>query len=126
MLNTLNASGLPPHALHLKIGALVILLRNLELSKLCNGTLIVVKKLFSHVMRLQFLKERHERTGIQIKDTTHSIRFGNTHCFAKFPLTFCFAMSVSNGQLCVGSIRVGSKSNLFAGKTEDTLYREVF
>jgi hypothetical protein len=38
-INTLTPKGLPPHVLNLKIGCLVILLRNLDpANELCNGT----------------------------------------------------------------------------------------
>jgi len=42
-LQQLNASGLPPTLLCLKVGSLVILLRNLDLGEeLCNGTRMTV------------------------------------------------------------------------------------
>ena len=45
-LNTLNFNGFPPHKLELKVGAAIILLRNLCPSKgLCNGTRLIVKSL---------------------------------------------------------------------------------
>ncbi|XP_046683580.1 uncharacterized protein LOC124369583 [Homalodisca vitripennis] len=37
-LNSLKSSGLPPHKIVLKVGCPVILLRNLNPPKLCNGT----------------------------------------------------------------------------------------
>ncbi len=45
-LNTLNTNNFPPHRLKLKIGAPVMLLRNLNQSLgLCNGTRIIITQL---------------------------------------------------------------------------------
>jgi len=43
-LNTLTPNGLPPHVLKLKIGCLVILLRNIDPTNgLCNGTRLIIR-----------------------------------------------------------------------------------
>lgn len=47
-LNSLDLSGLPSHQLHIKIGALLILLRNLEQQRRRNGTWLVVKNVLPH------------------------------------------------------------------------------
>lgn len=44
-LNTLDMSGMPPHKLRLKVGAVVMLLRNLDRTQgLCNGTRFILTK----------------------------------------------------------------------------------
>ncbi|XP_018788418.1 PREDICTED: uncharacterized protein LOC108968698, partial [Bactrocera latifrons] len=43
-LNSLNLPGLPPHRLQLKVGAVIIMLRNINQPKLCNGTRLAVKR----------------------------------------------------------------------------------
>lgn len=43
-LNSINVASLPPHQLNLKVGAIVILIRNLNFKKgLCNGVRLVVQ-----------------------------------------------------------------------------------
>ncbi|XP_044583727.1 uncharacterized protein LOC123264460 [Cotesia glomerata] len=49
-LHTLNPPGIPPHVLHLKIGTPIILLRDLDPPKLCNGTRLQVKILHKNVI----------------------------------------------------------------------------
>ena len=40
----IDLSGFPPHVLQIKIGVSIILLRNINPLKLCNGTRLAVKK----------------------------------------------------------------------------------
>lgn len=44
-LNSLEPSGYPPHNLKLKAGSLIILLRNIDPPRLCNGTRMIVSSL---------------------------------------------------------------------------------
>ncbi len=50
-LHSLTPSGMPQHILRLKKGAIIMLLRNLDLKQnLCNGTRLVVKKMHSNTI----------------------------------------------------------------------------
>ncbi|KAL4578339.1 hypothetical protein LXL04_014460 [Taraxacum kok-saghyz] len=55
-LNTMNFPGLPPHKLQLKIGAPIILLRNLNIvGGLCNGTRMIVTQLLSKIIEAEII-----------------------------------------------------------------------
>ncbi|XP_047943100.1 ATP-dependent DNA helicase pfh1-like [Salvia hispanica] len=59
LLNGVRCSGLPNHELHLKIGILVMLLRNIDHdSGLCNGTRLIITRLGSHVLEAKVLAGR--------------------------------------------------------------------
>jgi hypothetical protein len=48
-LHSLTPAGMPPHRLRLKVGAVVMLLRNLSLTRrLCNGSRFIVRRLHPH------------------------------------------------------------------------------
>eukprot|EP01084_Bolivina_argentea_P097928 176027_1 len=52
----ITAGGIPPHELKLKIGVPVMLLRNLRPQNgLCNGTRMVIKNIFDHVIVVKIL-----------------------------------------------------------------------
>ncbi|XP_035208171.1 uncharacterized protein LOC118182890 [Stegodyphus dumicola] len=46
----IRATGVPSHILDLKVGAPIILLRNLDPPALCNGTRLSIKKLMPNII----------------------------------------------------------------------------
>ncbi|XP_017464463.1 PREDICTED: uncharacterized protein LOC108369403 [Rhagoletis zephyria] len=54
-LNPLDLPGMPPHLLLLKVGSPVILLRNLNPPRLCNGTRLVIKKCMKNIIEATIL-----------------------------------------------------------------------
>ena len=54
VLNAMNPSGIAEHELHLKVGALVILLKNLDMKKRhVNGTKYIVRKIYQYRLLLE-------------------------------------------------------------------------
>ena len=45
--NSLDIPGIPQYILSLKIGTFIILLRNINPSRICNGTRRAVKKIYA-------------------------------------------------------------------------------
>lgn len=149
-LNSLDVPGLPPHNLHLKVGSVVIMLRNINPPKLCNGTRLVVSKLMKNVICATILKGKFEGEEVLIPripmiPTDLPFEFKRL----QFPIRLAFAMTInksqgqslkvcglnlenqcfSHGQLYVACSRVGRPSALFVlapdNKTKNVVYHKV-
>ncbi|GFW32114.1 ATP-dependent DNA helicase [Trichonephila clavipes] len=54
-LNSLDLSGGPSHKLELKVGVPVLLMRNLDAPRLCNGTRLRITELGRHIVKATIL-----------------------------------------------------------------------
>ena len=139
---------MPSHNLLLKIGSPIILLRNLDAPRLCNGTRLSVKSLMPHVIEATILTGCAKGEDVFIPripliPTDMPFEFKRL----QFPVRLAFAMSInkaqgqslkvaginletpcfSHGQLYVACSRVGTGKNLYVfapgAKTKNVVYR---
>jgi len=101
-LNNIIVSGMSDHSLRLKIGAPVMLLRNLDpKGGLCNGTMLQITQLCSHIVEARVI------TRDRINDIVYipliNITPSDTKLTFKmrrrlFPLSVIFAMTIKKSQ----------------------------
>ena len=101
-LNSITPSGMPPHRLRLKTGAVVMLLRNLGVERgLCNGTRLVVRHLGEAVINAEVITgaaagERVllPRMTLQPSDTGLPFKFRRR----QFPVRLGYALTINKAQ----------------------------
>jgi ATP-dependent DNA helicase PIF1 len=149
-LNSQDLPGIPQHIIRVKIGAPVILLRNLDAPKLCNGTRLCVTAIKRNLIEAVVLTGCAKNTKVLIPRIP-VITDDNPFPFKRtqFPIRLAFAMTINksqgqsmkvvginletscfaHGQLYVACSRVGSanSSSVFVpdGKTKNIVYPQV-
>ena len=101
-LNSINASGLPLAKLKLKIGCLVIVLRNLNPAQgVCNGTRGVVIRMTNRIVEIRLLEGDFAGETVFIPWITLSpsdTEIGFEFKWHQHPLCLAFAISINKAQ----------------------------
>ncbi|XP_074361199.1 uncharacterized protein LOC141701448 [Apium graveolens] len=103
-LNSIDMSGMPKHELKLKVGVVVMLTRNInQVLGLCNGTRMVIKKLFKWTVECEIITGSHAGAmHIIPRFTTTSNESNSKWPFIfkrrQLPLQVCFAMTINKSQ----------------------------
>ena len=101
-LNALNIPGLPLHELKLKVGVVVMLMRNLNQTLgLCNGTRMMVTLCLQfcvccEVISGQFKGTKHFIPRMELCPTETKLPF--KLCRKQMPLQICYAMTINKAQ----------------------------
>jgi hypothetical protein len=97
-------NGYPPHNLRLKLGAIVILLKNWSVKDgLCNGTRMIVTALYNHSIKCKILSGRHINKEFLFHRMIFMPRQENTAkgyrlIRTQFPFRLAFSMTINKSQ----------------------------
>ncbi|KAL4098356.1 hypothetical protein QTP88_022985 [Uroleucon formosanum] len=73
-LNSLEIPGFPPHNLQLKVGTVIMILRNLNPPRLCNGTRLSVKRLMPNLIEATIINGNHLFGTFQVSSQEYKER----------------------------------------------------
>ena len=101
-LNSLNFSGIPPHKLIIKKGAIVMLMRNLNPSLgLCNGTRLICQSFSPHLIQAEIITGVHRNQTVLIPRISlipSDVQLPFEIKRRQFPIRPAFAMTINKAQ----------------------------
>ncbi|KAK8921420.1 hypothetical protein KSP39_PZI020910 [Platanthera zijinensis] len=102
-LNTLTPGNLPPHKLKLKVGAPIMLLRNIDPKfGLCNGTRLLCRRFAKNVIEAEILTGHFEGNSVFLPriplNTAEDIKLPFQLTRKQFPVRLSFGLTINKSQ----------------------------
>ena len=98
-INSLTPSGMPEHRLFLKVGSIIMLLRNLNMhSGLCNGTRLIVKELHDNLIVAETITIKQTVLIPRIKLAPSDINLPFVLERRQFPVRLAYSMTINKAQ----------------------------
>lgn len=100
-LNSLKSSSLPFHETRLKVNAVIMLIRNLNVCMgLCNGTRLQLLEIGRHTLRARILTGSHAGETVMLPriTVTDNVNFPFAIHRHQFPIKLAFAMTINKSQ----------------------------
>ena len=101
-LNSLTPSGMPPHCLNLKVGCIVMLLRNIALKKgLCNGTRLEITYLHRNCVQAKIIYGQNAGKEVliqRIKLAPNDSNLPFNLDRVQFPLRLAYSVTINKAQ----------------------------
>ena len=98
-MNYIKLSGLPDHKLAIKVGAQIMLLRNLNPTKLCNGSRLIITNLQNNLIEAKILTGQYNGEEVMFPKIPliPSDYLFNFRRY-QFSIKLCFYMTINTSQ----------------------------
>ncbi|XP_076055149.1 ATP-dependent DNA helicase PIF6-like [Oratosquilla oratoria] len=135
VFNAMTSPSLPPHQLRVKVGSVLMIIRNICPPKLCNGTRIIVTNLKKNVLVGKILGGSYRGEQVMIPRITLEAQDTPVHFKRKqFPVKLSYALTINKSQgqtfercgLLLDSVQCFAHGQLYVACSRVTSWDSLF